>query len=397
MTEILSLSERVTQLPESQTIKMAQLCRDLKAEGADVIDLSLGEPDFGTPQHIRDAAKKAIDEGYSHYPPVPGYPDLRSAIAQKLKRDNNLTFEPNQIVVSTGAKQSLANILFSLVNPGDEVIIPSPYWVTYSAQVQMVRAQMVNIQATIDADFKITPQQLEEAITEKTKAFLFSSPCNPTGSVYTHDELAALAEVFRNHPDIFIISDEIYEYIVFEGRHESLSQFDFLHDRVIIVNGLSKAYAMTGWRLGWMAAPLEIAKACSKIQGQFTSGASTISQRAAIDAILGEQGPTLEMCDQFRKRCDMMIDLIGNIPGFVVNIPKGAFYLFPNVSQLFGKSFRGNIIRDADDLCMMLLKKSFVSVVTGKAFGNGNCIRISYANSEENLREAAKRIGAFCG
>ena len=391
------LSRRVTELNESQTIKMAQLSREMKSKGIDIVDLSLGEPDFTTPAHIKKAAKDAIEQDYSFYPPVAGFLDVREAIAQKLKRDNNLNYKPSQIVVSTGAKQSLANVILSVVGPGDEVIVPTPYWVTYGAQIELAEGTMVNIHTTIENDFKITPQQLKDAINEKTKAFLFSSPCNPTGSVYSKEELRALADVFKDYPNIIIISDEIYEYINFLSAHESIAQFDFLKDQVVIINGLSKGFAMTGWRIGYMAAPDDIAAACNKIQGQFTSGTNTIAQRSIIAALSGDLSPTDEMRQAFRKRRDMMIELLSCIDGLKLNKPDGAFYLFPDISGFFDKKYTTSdgseaTIKDADDLSMYIMEYGRVSTVTGKAFGDDNCIRLSYANSEENLRKAALRI-----
>lgn len=388
-------SARIQALAESATILMATKSRELKAQGVDVIDLSLGEPDFLTPSHICEAAKQAIDEGYHHYPPVPGYPELRQAISDKFARDNNLHYSPDQIVVSTGAKQTLANIMMSLLNPGDEVIVPIPYWVSYTAQIQLAEGKLVPIDTDIEHEFKITPTQLQNAITDKSKLFLFSTPCNPTGSAYTADELAALVEVFAAHPDLIIISDEIYEYITFEGKHTSIGSFDAVRDRTITVNGLSKAFAMTGWRLGYMGAPTWIAKACTKMQGQFTSGANTIAQRAALAALTTDLAPTMEMKEAFRQRKDALIKRLEKVPGMQVNNPGGAFYLFPKVSDVFGKSHDGDFIANADDLSMQLLTKAHVSMVTGRAFGAPDYIRLSYANSMENLMKAADRIEAF--
>jgi aspartate aminotransferase len=354
--------------------------------------MSIGEPDFPTPQHIKDAAKKAIDEGYTQYPPVPGYPELRKAIAAKLKRDNNLEYTAEQIVVSTGAKQSLINILLCLVNPGDEVIVPAPYWVSYAAMTQIAEGKMVNIFADVNQHFKITPEQLEEAITPKTKVFLFSSPCNPTGSVYTKTELEGLAHVFARHPDIFIISDEIYEYINFVGKHESIAQFDAIKERVIVVNGFSKGFAMTGWRLGYIAAPLWLAKACNKIQGQFTSGACSIAQKAGEAAISGDLSPAFKMRNVFKRRRDLIVNLLKQIPGIKLSVPDGAFYVFPDISYYFGKSYNGQTINNAEDFATFILTEANVALVTGDAFGNGNCVRLSFATSDEKIEKSILRI-----
>jgi aspartate aminotransferase len=388
----MELAQRVDRIAESQTLKMSRLGRELRAKGFDIIDLSIGEPDFTTPEHIGAAAKKAIDEGYTHYTPVAGYAELRQAICKKLLRDNRLEYTPEQIVTSTGAKHSLINVIMCVVDPGDEVIIPTPYWVTYSEQVKFVQGKVVTIRAGMDNHFKITPEQLEAAITPKTKLVMFSSPCNPSGSVYSKDELAALAEVFRKHPRIAILSDEIYEYINYAGNHESIAQFDFLKDRVVVVNGLSKGYAMTGWRLGYIAAPLALAKACEKIQGQFTSGTCSITQRAAIHALESDLAPTREMVAQFAKRRAFILGEIARIPGIKVQEPDGAFYIFPDVSAYFGKKVDGHVIENADDLCMYLLEKGLVSTVTGSAFGEPTCIRMSYAASLEKLGEGLRRM-----
>lgn len=388
-------SARIQALAESATILMATKSRELKAQGVDVIDLSLGEPYFHTPKHICEAAKTAIDEGYHHYPPVPGYADLREAISQKFLRDNDLRYAPEQIVVSTGAKQSLANIMMALLNPGDEVIVPIPYWVSYTAQIQLAEGKLVPIETDIEQDFKITPAQLEKAITSRSRIFLFSTPCNPTGSAYTREELADLVEVFEKHPEIIIVSDEIYEYITFQGEHKSIGSFDAVRHRTVTVNGLSKAFAMTGWRLGFLGAPTWIAKACTKMQGQFTSGANTIAQRAAITALTTDLQPTLDMKKAFQERRDALIDRLQVVPGMQVNHPGGAFYLFPKVSEVFGKSYRGTRIENADDLSLQLLTQAHVSMVTGKAFGAPDYIRLSYANSMENLMKAADRITDF--
>jgi len=386
------LSRRVTSLAESQTIGMSKLSRELSAKGIDIVNLSLGEPDFVTPLHIREAAKKAIDEGYTFYPPISGYAELRKAISAKFKRENNLDYAPDQVVVSTGAKQSIANVVLCLVNPGDEVIIPLPYWVSYIEIVKLAEGITVPISAGIESEFKITPAQLEAAITPKTKLFIFSSPCNPTGSVYTKAELKALADVFAKHPGIFILSDEIYEHINFLDAHQSIAQFDFLKDRVIIVNGVSKGYAMTGWRIGYIGAPKYIADACDKMQGQFTSAASSIAQKAAEAALTMDNHPTMEMKDAFLRRRNLVLGLMKDIPGIILNEPKGAFYLFPDVSSYFGKSDGETRINNASDLCMYLLHKGHVSLVTGDAFGEPNCVRFSYAAADEKLIEAVKRI-----
>lgn len=386
------LSKRINNLSESQTIKMAKLGRELAAKGIDVINLSFGEPDFNTPDEVKQAAKQAIDENYSYYTPVSGYPELRKAIAEKLKRENDLDYTFDQIVVSTGAKQSLANSVMCLVDPGDEVIVPTPYWVSYSEMIKLAEGVSVFINATVDTEFKITAEQLEAAITPKTKLFMFSSPCNPTGSVYTHEELASLAAVFERYPNIYIISDEIYEHINFVDKHASIASFPSIKDRVIVINGFSKAYAMTGWRVGYIAANKEIASACDKLQGQITSGTSSISQRAALAAYQAGLETVQQMRDEFRKRRDVVYDLLKDIPDVKVNLPQGAFYFFPEVKSYFNKSYNGNVIRDAEELCLYLLNEAHVSVVTGEAFGNADCIRISYAAAENELREAVARI-----
>lgn len=389
------LSDRVLALKESETIKMAAMAREMTQRGIDVINLSLGEPDFEAPLHIRAAAKDAIDEGHSHYPPVPGYLALREAICQKFNRDNDLQYAPNQIVVSAGAKQSLANLLLALVNPGDAVATPTPYWVSYAAQVQLAKGKLQAIPTSVENDFKITPAQLHETLSGGARVFLFSSPCNPTGSFYTRDQLQDLVNVLEQHPEVFIISDEIYEYMNFEYEHASIAQFDSMSDRTAIVNGISKSFAMTGWRLGYMAGPADVAKACSKIQGQFTSGTSTISQMAAIEALTGDMKPTEDMREAFRKRRDLVLEKLDEIPGVKSNHPEGAFYVFPDVSAHFGKSYQDQPINTAEELCMALLEHARISVVPGGAFGEPRCIRISYATSDENLREAMKRMHEF--
>ena len=388
----MQLAQRLNRVTEPQTIKMAKLGRELRAKGIDVIDLSLGEPDFITPVHICDSASQAMTEGYTKYTPVIGYPELREAISQKLKRDNHLDYPADQVIVSTGAKQSLANAILSIVNPGDGVLIPTPYWVTYSALAHLAEGTVTFIPGTIEHDFKITPAQLEEHISDKSKLFIFSSPCNPTGSVYTKEELAGLAEVFKRYPNCAIISDEIYEYINYTGNHESIAQFDELKDRVIIVNGMSKGFAMTGWRLGYLAGPKDLVQACEKLQGQFTSGANSITQRAAISALLGDMRPTREMTKAFRTRRDFMYNSLKAIPGVQLNNPDGAFYVFPDISSFFGKSDGETTIHNDEDFSMYLLHKAHVSTVMGSAFGNTNCVRMSFATSMDKLEEAVKRI-----
>lgn len=387
------LSDKINILSESATIKMAKLGRELSAKGVNVINLSFGEPDFHTPDNIKLAAKKAMDDNYTYYTPVSGYPELRQAISNKLKVENNLDFDFSQIVVSTGAKQSLANAVMCLINPGDEVLIPTPYWVSYSEIVKLAEGTSIFIDATIDNDFKITAEQLEEAITPKSKLFMFSSPCNPTGSVYSKSELQALAEVFERYPNIYIIADEIYEHINFIDKHESIAQFESIKDRVVIINGFSKAYAMTGWRVGYSASNLEIAAACDKLQGQITSATCSIAQRAAIEAYSGGLETVLEMKEAFRRRRKLVYDLLSNIPGVKSNLPEGAFYFFPDISYFLGKkSPDGKVIQDSADLALYLLNTGHVALVGGDSFGNNNCIRLSYAASDEDLIEALKRI-----
>ncbi|HEX2607104.1 MAG TPA: pyridoxal phosphate-dependent aminotransferase [Flavisolibacter sp.] len=373
---------------------MAKLGRELRAKGLDIVDLSLGEPDFDTPEHIKEGAKKAIDENWSHYTPVSGYLELREAICHKFRRDNQLEYKPENIVVSTGAKQSLANAILSLIESGDEVLIPTPFWVTYAALVQLAQGEVKLLKTSLENEYKITAEELEAAITPKTKLFIFSSPCNPSGSVYNKNELEALAKVFERNPQVFIISDEIYEYINFIGGHQSIAQFDYLKDRTIIINGLSKGFAMTGWRLGYMAAPVDIAKACDKLQGQFTSGTNAITQRAAITALTSTLEPTQVMVREFERRKKRIIELMHTIPGFRFAEPDGAFYAFPCVDYYFGKKDGDTIIQNSDDLCMYLLNKAHVSTVTGAAFGDGQCIRISFANSMENIEKGFERISA---
>jgi aspartate aminotransferase len=386
------LSSRLERFAEPETLKMAKLGRELRSQGIDVIDLSLGEPDFDTPEHIKEAAKKAVAENWSHYPPVAGYPELREAVCQKFKRDNNLDYKPENIVVSTGAKQSLANAVLAVVDKGDEVIIPTPYWVTYSEIVKIAEGEVKLVRTTIENDYKLTPQELEAAITPKSKLFIFSSPSNPTGGVYNKEELKALAEVFKKHPQIFIISDEIYEYINYVGKHESIAQFPELKDRIIIINGLSKGFAMTGYRLGFIAASAAVAKACEKLQGQITSGATAVTQRAAITALTSPLDSSVEMLEQFKKRKKRILELLREIAGVKISEPDGAFYVFPDISSYFGKKNGAVSIENADDLCMYLLNTAHVSTVTGRAFGEPNCIRISFANSMDKIEGGLKRI-----
>jgi aspartate aminotransferase len=388
----MQLSSRLLLFNEPETLKMAKLGRELRAKGLDIVDLSLGEPDFDTPSHIKQAAIKAIEDNWSHYPPVAGYLDLREAICLKLKRDNQLDYKPENIVVSTGAKQSLANAVLAIVDKGDEVIIPTPYWVTYSEIVKLGEGVPRLVHTSSEQGYKLSAKQLEENITAKTRLFIFSSPCNPTGAVYSKEELAELAEVFAKNPDIVIISDEIYEYINFIGAHQSIAQFDEIKDRVIIINGLSKGFAMTGYRLGYIAAEASIAKACEKLQGQFTSGANAVTQRAAITALTTDLRPTHEMVTEFKKRRKRVMELLCNIPGIKCTEPEGAFYVFPVVKEYFGKKDGDIIINNADELCMYLLNKGHVSTVTGSAFGDANCIRISFANRLDNIEEGLKRI-----
>lgn len=389
MTQV---SERLASLSPSETLAMSQKSNELKAQGIDVINLSVGEPDFFTPDHIKDAAKKAIDANFSFYSPVPGYPDLRKAIVDKLKRENDLDFTADQIVVSNGAKQSVCNVLLSIIGPGDEVIVPAPYWVSYVEMVKLAEGTNVVVSAGIEQDFKITASQLESVITPKTKALILCSPSNPTGSVYSKDELKALAEVIAKYPNIIVIADEIYEHINYVAKHESIAQFETIKERVVVVNGVSKAYAMTGWRIGFIAAPLWIAKACNKLQGQYTSGPNSVAQKAAVAAFNGDQTCVKEMRDAFLRRRDLVVKLSKEIPGIKVNVPEGAFYLFPEVSSYYGKKAGDRVIADAADLSMYLLEVGHVATVGGAAFGAPECIRFSYATSDENLVEAIKRI-----
>ena len=393
-----TLSNRINNLSESATIKMAKMGRELAAKGVDVISLSLGETDFYTPDFVKEAAKEAIDKNFSYYTPVAGYPELRKEIAAKLKRENNLDYDFDQIVVSTGAKQSLANAILCVVNPGEEVIIPTPYWVSYSELVKLAEGESVLINTTLESDFKITPKELEAAITPKTKLFMFSSPNNPTGSVYTREELAGLVKVFEKNPNIYIISDEIYEHINFLNAHESIAQFPTIKDRVIIINGLSKAYAMTGWRIGYSVSNKEIAAACDKLQSQITSGTCSITQKAGIAAYAGGLDTIHEMRTVFKERRDLVYGLLKDIPGLKVNLPGGAFYFFPEISSFFGKTTPdGALIKNAEDLSLYLLNTGHVATVSGDSFGDPNSIRLSYAAANEKLIEAMKRIKAALG
>ena len=386
------VAKRVLSIQESSTLQMAKLTRELNAQGMDIINLTLGEPDFDTPKHIGEAAKKAIDEGYTHYTPVAGTQELREAIVAKLKRDNGLTYSPSQIIVSTGAKQSIMNIVLAVVDEGDEVIIPAPFWVSYPEMVKLAEGKVVHVSATVENDYKITPAQLEAAITPKTRAFIYSSPSNPTGFFYTKEELAGLAAVFAKHPNIIIISDEIYEYINYTGSHASLAEFPEIHDRVVVVNGMSKGFAMTGWRVGYTAGPEWIARACEKLQGQFTSGTSSISQKASLAALTSDLAPTYAMRNEFLRRRDLIVERLRAAKGLKYSVPTGAFYLFPDVSYYFGKSYNGITIKDADELSLYLLKEGKVSTVSGSGFGGANCLRLSFATSEENINKACDRI-----
>ena len=387
------LSDRINAMEVSATLGMAAKTRELKAEGKDIIGLSLGEPDFDIPDFIKEAAIEAIQQNYSKYTPIDGYLELREAICEKFKRDNNLNYKPSQIVVSTGAKQCLANVALAMLNPGDEVIFPAPYWVSYKEIAKMAGGVPIEVHTTIENNFKITPAQLEAAITSKTKMVWFNTPCNPSGSIYSKSELEALAVVLRKHPHIFILSDEIYEYINFTNeRVTSIAEIDGLYERTITVNGMSKAFAMTGWRIGYMGAPEWIAKACAKVQGQVTSGANAIAQRASIVALKAPKSKIQYMVDEFKRRRDLVLQLLNEIEGFKLNIPEGAFYVFPDISSFFGKTLRGRVINNATDFSLYLLEEAMVATVTGEAFGDANCIRFSYAASEKDLREAIRRI-----
>lgn len=387
-----NVSERLAALSPSETLAMSQKSNELKAKGVDVINLSVGEPDFNTPDHIKQAAKEAVDRNFSFYSPVPGYPALRQAICEKLQRENGLSYTPDQIVCSNGAKQSVCNVLLSIVSRGDEVIIPAPYWVSYPEMVTLADGKSVIVSAGIEQDFKITAAQLEAAITSRTKAFILCSPSNPTGSVYSADELKALAAVLLKHPQIIVISDEIYEHINYLGAHRSIAQFDSLCDRVVVVNGVSKGYAMTGWRIGWIAAPKWIASACNTLQGQYTSGPCSVAQKAAEAAYTGDQSCVEEMRCAFERRRNLVVELASRIPGFKLNEPQGAFYIFPDCSYYFGKSYKGMSIHNSSDLAIYLLEEAHVACVAGGAFGTPDCIRMSYATSDENLKKAFERM-----
>jgi aspartate aminotransferase len=386
------LSDRINNMSTSQTLAMAAKTRELKAEGKDIIGLSLGEPDFNTPDFIKEAAIQAVNDNYNSYTPVDGYVELKDAIIQKFKRDNDLTYDRPQIVVSTGAKQSLANVAMVMLNPGDEVILPCPYWVSYAEIVKLAEGVPVEVPTSVESDFKMTPEQLEAAITPKTKMLWYSSPSNPSGMVYSKEELRALADVLVNHPQVIVVSDEIYEHINFVGEHASMAQFEDMYDRVVTVNGVSKAFAMTGWRIGYIGAPAEIARACNKMQGQITSGANCIAQRAVITALEAPVSKIQYMIDRFKSRRKLIIDLLSEIDGFVITEPEGAFYVFPDVSHFFGKNINGYEIKDATDFSMFLLERALVATVTGDAFGSPKCIRLSYAASESEIEEAMKRI-----
>ena len=388
----MQLSSLLDRFSEPETLKMARLGRELRAKGIDIVDLSLGEPDFPTPDHIKEAAKAAIDDNYSHYTPVGGFVDLKQAVCDKLQRDNNLHYAPENIIISTGAKQSLANVILSVVDEGDEVLIPTPYWVTYAALVQLAKGEVKYLPSGLETGYKITAAQLEAAITPKTKLFIFSSPCNPSGAIYSREELEALVAVFEKHPQVLIISDEIYEYINYCSCHESIAQFETVKDRVVVINGLSKGFAMTGWRLGYMAAPAPLVKACEKLQGQFTSAPNAVTQRAAITALSSSLEPTKVMVAEFTRRKDRVMELMKEIVGFEFKEPEGAFYAFPRVSYYFGKSDGSEVISNADDLSMYLLNKANVSTVTGSAFGDNDCLRLSFANSMENIEKGFARI-----
>ncbi|MZQ80262.1 MAG: aminotransferase class I/II-fold pyridoxal phosphate-dependent enzyme [Bacteroidales bacterium] len=386
------ISRRVQALSVSQTLAMAQKSRELKAQGIDVINLSLGEPDFNTPDDIKEAAKKAIDDNYSFYPPVPGYNDLREAISRKFKEENGLDYTPDQIIVSAGGKHSLINVMLSVVDPGEEVILLAPYWVSYLDHITFAEGKPVIIQTSIDSDFKVTPAQLEAALTPRTRVLIFNSPSNPTGMVYTREEMGALVKVLEKYPQVIIISDEIYEHITFSGKHVSMASFSSICDRVVTVNGVSKGYAMTGWRIGYIGGPLWLAKACNKLQGQFTSGVSSISQRAALAAITSKSGSKERMREAFLRRRDLICRLLGEIPGLKVRVPQGAFYVMPDISNFIGNSFNGRVMKNANDLTFYLLEEASVAMVSGTAFGADNCIRISYATSDDRIIEAVRRI-----
>jgi aspartate aminotransferase len=387
-----AVSHRIAALAESQTMAMNQRTRDLQAQGVNVINMTVGEPDFNTPDHIKEAAKKAIDDNYSFYSPNPGYPELIQAVVNKFKRENNLEYAANQIIVSNGAKHSLANVMMCLINKGDEVLLPAPYWVSYYELVKLAEGTNVVLNTTVESNWKITPAQLEKAITTKTKALILCSPSNPTGSVYSQTEMEALVKVLEKHPQVYVIADEIYEHINFIGNHVSIAQFPSMKERSFIINGVSKGYAMTGWRIGYIGGPAWMAKACNKLQSQFTSNPNTIAQRASIAALNGDQSVVAKMCEAFKRRRDLVMKLVKEIPGLKVANPDGAFYIFPDASSYFGKSDGETTIKNSDDLCLYLLSKGHVACVAGSAFGNDNCFRISYANADEKLVEAMKRM-----
>lgn len=389
---MVQLSNRLNRLAPSATLVMSQKSNEMKAQGIDVINMSVGEPDFNTPDHIKNAAKKAIDDNFSRYSPVPGYLDLRVAIAEKLKNENGLDYSVNEVLVSNGAKQSVCNTVMALVNEGDEVIIPAPYWVSYPQMVKLAGGESVIVEAGFEQDFKMTPQQLESAITSKTKMIILCSPSNPTGSVYSSSELEALAEVIKKHEDLFVLADEIYEHINYTGKHSSIAQVEGMKDRTIIVNGVSKAYAMTGWRIGYIAAPEWIVKGCNKLQGQYTSGPCSVSQKAAVEAYVASQDCVEEMRKAFERRRNLIVELAKDIPGLEVNVPQGAFYLFPKCSSFFGKTDGTTVINNSTDFALYLLEKAHVATVAGDAFGDPDCFRMSYATSDENIREAMRRI-----
>jgi aspartate aminotransferase len=391
------LSRRLQQLNPSATVAMNQKTQDLQARGIDVINLSVGEPDFNTPDHVKEAAKKAIDNNYSFYSPVPGYKDLKEAVVRKLKRENNLDYKPEEIVVSNGAKHSIANAILCLIDNGDEVIVPAPYWVSYTDLVKLAEGTPVVVKTNLENNFKMTPADLEKAITPKTKALILCSPSNPTGGVYNHEEMKGLAEVLKRHPQVFIISDEIYEHINFVGKHESMAQFDFLKDRVVTVNGVSKAYAMTGWRIGYLAAPAWISKACTNLQGQVTTGPSSIAQRASIAALDSDPSVVEGMRKVFHRRRDLVTKMVQDIPGVKLSVPDGAFYVFPDVSSFYGKSDGNSVIRNSDEMSLYLLDKGFIATVPGSAFGDDRCIRISYATSDEKLVKALTQMKEALG
>lgn len=388
-------SDRLNRLSYSQTFVMSNKVRELKAQGIDVIGLTLGEPDFNVPENVKEAAIQAVHDNYSHYSPVPGFLELREAVAKKLKRDNNLDYKPTQIVVSNGAKQSILNVLLSTVNDGDEVILPAPYWVSYAEMVKLVGGKCVFIETSLKTDFKMTAAELEAAITPKTKVLLYSSPCNPSGSYYTGEELKEIAAVIVKHPQITVISDEIYEYLNYEGQHVSLASFPEIYEQVATVNGMSKAYAMTGWRIGYCAAPEWLAKACDKVQGQMTSGANAVAQRASIEALNHGKDYYKSMIDAFQRRRDLIFNLMSELPGFKVNKPKSAFYIFPDISYYIGKTLHGVKINDADNFAMFLLNEAKVACIGGTSFGNSHCLRFSYATSDDTIKEAMKRLKEF--